>query len=26
MVLVAGLGFDPEAFAELIRFVTEIPY
>lgn len=21
-----GLGFDPEAFAELIRFVTEIPY
>jgi hypothetical protein len=21
-----GLGFDPEAFAELFRFVTEIPY
>lgn len=21
-----GLGFDPEAFAELVRFVTEIPY
>ncbi|MHA4838142.1 hypothetical protein [Sphingopyxis sp. MSC1_008] len=21
-----GLGFDPEAFAELIRFATEIPY